>query len=94
MQKLHIPDHEETFMKFEKKDFLSHNRKQINTIDVQKNYYKAQKRGYGNYQPVQHSPMRGPKRALEHVNDPVTNNPRYSKVMGIQSLYSPSQVGL
>jgi hypothetical protein len=49
MQKLHIPDHEETFLKLEKKNFLSHNRKQINTIDVQKNYYKAQKRGYGNY---------------------------------------------
>lgn len=49
MQKLHIPDHEETFLKLEKKNFLSHNRKQINTIDVQKNNYKAQKRGYGNY---------------------------------------------
>ncbi len=34
MQKLHVPDHDEKFMKVEKKDFMVHNRKQIGTIDT------------------------------------------------------------
>lgn len=71
MGKLHIPDTDDIFHKLDPKDFVGHNRKQIGTIDVLKNYSQAHRRGIGSYQSLQVSPKRGPKRALEHINNSI-----------------------
>jgi hypothetical protein len=41
LKKLHIPETDESFLKVEKKDWVVHNRKQIGTLDVIKNYERS-----------------------------------------------------
>ena len=71
MNRLHIPDTDDSFFKIEPKDFIVQNRRQIGTIDVLKNYQQAHRRGLGSYQSMQVSPKRAPKRALDHANNSV-----------------------